>query len=933
MKLKNYVTLALALSMMCSNVYAEQTLHELDTAEMAVIEQTSSSVNEDYVEQPEEATLQTESKVSLFAGGSGSQEDPYQISTAEELDKIREDMNASYVLVNDIDLQGVSWTPIGEYVPGGGEEGEVPDPNYSFNGNFDGNGHTISNFTIDNYFVTGIFGCANKSTIKNINITNAEVRGGLMAACVVGYIYNGELAYINLQGQNKVTAYSGEMGLDMVGGIGGGSMLTTASDCFASVDIVAEDGGKDIGLAFGGYEDCSISGCVTSGKITVGNDAFGIGGITGCNFGGDKISDCSSEVEISTGDNAYLVGGIAGYTGGFEEKTIVNNCTSNVKFNLGENATRIGAILGGGFFKQEYAEMMPNSGMFTISACSSNGEINYNSGDFVGQIAGYTLLSEVDESNISTVTFNSQEGALIGDEVNYTVLNALTGTYQPFFKDGVFLPKYDNIWHDYCAAVVGEETASMWVNILKNSMSGTLYGKEAVEKYKASPESIQFNCGFINDVDRITINGSQISGTDKQGNLLFSHTYHYYDTLDSTDFPGFTFDIFETNEENGEFKYFAFAPDTPSSTYHIEFRYGSNVDEILSLVGGKYAYWLGAGIREQDLKDDVTTERVIALFCTENMDYSTRTESSLSQLTDISGRWDCDMSKISGFGNAQMYIELGNDGIGKTYLDMAGTGNYVLESEYEYYAYNNSSTNSSGIYVVNSPDEGIKYSKYEIISDGSTKTLQFKDIDGTDLIAYKRDIQSTETTTEQTTKSVTRSSGGGGGSSKGRVIQTSTVTTEITSETTTSETTTSTEQPKEKTAEVKSDAEKSYSQNIVLTIGKLKANVFGDEIDLLQAPYIFNERTMLPIRFISENLGYNVDWDEENKKAVISQDDTVIELYSEKETAFTNGEETIIDTSVQNKGGTLFVPARFIFESLNAHVEWDNATKTVTISF
>lgn len=926
MKLKKYVALAMALSlsMMSTLVYAENEV----ASEAQIIEKTVFETGEEIPNEVEEVAPKEE--ISLFASGDGTEEDPYQISTAEELDHIRDDLNAHYVLTADIDLEGANWTPIGTYVPGGGEEGEIPDAEHSFNGSFDGNGYTISNFSIDNYFVTGLFGCVNQSSIKNLNITNANVSGGLMAACVVGYIYNGELANVNLIGDNTVTAYSGEMGLDMIGGIGGGSMLTTVTDCSSSVEIIAEDTAKDVGLAFGGYEDCSVSGVTTKGKITVGNDAFGIGGVMGCNFGGDKIEDCSSKVEILTGDNAYLIGGIAGYTGGFEEKTLVSGCTSDIYFRFGENATRVGGIVGGGFFKQELADMMPNPGMFKISDCSSEGEIDFESGKFVGQIAGYTLLSEVDESNTSNVLINSEEGSLIGDEENYAVLNEICGTYRPFFKGGVFLPKFDKFWHDYCATVVGEDAADTMVSALKNSMSGEIYGSEAVSKYAASPESTQFNCGFINGVDRITIEGSQISGTDENGNLLFSHTYHYYDTLDSVDFPGFTFDIFETNEENGEFKYFAFAPDTPSSTYHIEFRYGSNVEELVTLVGGSYAYWLGAGIREQDLADDVTVERVLGLFCTENMDYSQRSESSLAQLSDLVGKWECDMSKISGFGNAQMYIELGEDGVGRTYLDMAGTGNYILESEYNYYAYDNSATALAGIYVVDSADEGIKYSKYEIIDDGVSQFLNFKDVDGSDIITYKRDVKVTESTTEETTQTTVKRTSGGGGSAKGRVIQTNLSSTETSTENTTEESTKVT--TKETTLkDADNIAEKKSSKKIVLTVGSAVADVFGVKVDLLQAPFIFNNRTMLPVRFISENLGYGVDWNEDEKKATVSWNDNIVEIYSEKELAFVNGTQVNIDTSVQNIDGTLFVPARFIFESFDAQVEWDGATKTVKI--
>ena len=51
-----------------------------------------------------------------FAGGSGTAEDPWQIATAEQLDRVRDDLKAHYVLTDDIDLSGYeNWIPIGAF--------------------------------------------------------------------------------------------------------------------------------------------------------------------------------------------------------------------------------------------------------------------------------------------------------------------------------------------------------------------------------------------------------------------------------------------------------------------------------------------------------------------------------------------------------------------------------------------------------------------------------------------------------------------------------------------------------------------------------------------------------------------------------------------------------------------------------------------------
>src|SRR5690606_11386122 len=67
----------------------------------------------------------------LYAGGTGTENDPYQIVTAQHLNNVRVNLDSHYVLMNDIDLSGVQWTPIGDR------------HDAAFSGSFDGDGHTL----------------------------------------------------------------------------------------------------------------------------------------------------------------------------------------------------------------------------------------------------------------------------------------------------------------------------------------------------------------------------------------------------------------------------------------------------------------------------------------------------------------------------------------------------------------------------------------------------------------------------------------------------------------------------------------------------------------------------------------------------------------------------------------------------------------------
>ena len=76
--------------------------------------------------------------------------------------------------------------------------------------------------------------------------------------------------------------------------------------------------------------------------------------------------------------------------------------------------------------------------------------------------------------------------------------------------------------------------------------------------------------------------------------------------------------LYETADEDaGEFKYFYMMPDTPATTYHLEFRYGANVDDLAKYNEGPYAYWLAAAFPVD--ADEEMIKNVITLFCEENL--------------------------------------------------------------------------------------------------------------------------------------------------------------------------------------------------------------------------------------------------------------------------------------------------------------------------
>ena len=195
-----------------------------------------------------------------------------------------------------------------------------------------------------------------------------------------------------------------------------------------------------------------------------------------------------------------------------------------------------------------------------------------------------------------------------------TFMDSIKGTYEPLFPV-ITVPEYDQIWLDACAAVLGEGAALATAEMLKAACNGTIYGQEAIDAFGDGSNGAQFDCLFINGVDQITFDGTTISGS-LDGNPVFSHEYSYVGKLSlSGMMEGF---LYETADEDaGEFKYFYMMPDTPATTYHLEFRYGSDVDALAQYNEGPYAYWLAAGISVD--ADEVMIENVITLFCEENL--------------------------------------------------------------------------------------------------------------------------------------------------------------------------------------------------------------------------------------------------------------------------------------------------------------------------
>lgn len=514
------------------------------------------------------------------------------ITTAEELAGMANDLTADYVLDADIDLAGITWTPIGTYKPSGEseEEQEIPASDAAFTGTFDGQGHMIRNLTItgEDGTAVGLFGCIANTEVGNFTLENASTEGTIMVADAVGYSFTSTVHDVHLV-NGKVTAYAGEMSAEgMYGGIVGAGMASRIVDCSADAEITIPDGTANAGIVGGGLELTSLVNCTATGSVTAGANCYGLGGVSGCGFGAEEFTNCkASDVTITAGAGCYWIGSITGYAGGYEAQeygtpvTVFTDCSAenvNIVQTCGEED-----LVGAGFYNEAVAQAL---------------------GAPFDQPTVYVIRDSAAEE-VSDGTAAAAE----------KLLEDVSGTYDALFPV-ITCPDYDQIWLDSCAAVLGDEAAPASAEALKAACNGTIYGQEAIDAYGDGSNGAQFDCLFINGPAQIVFEGKKISGLDETGATVFSHEYSFVEPASIAGMMnGY---LYRTEDADaGEFEYFFLLPDTPDTTFHTEFRYGSDPEALMLYNDGPYAYWLAAGILAD--RDEQMVQNVIDLFCTENL--------------------------------------------------------------------------------------------------------------------------------------------------------------------------------------------------------------------------------------------------------------------------------------------------------------------------
>jgi len=224
----------------------------------------------------------------MYSGGSGTAADPYRISTIadwQELTLPSSDWDKHFVLVNDIDFEGLHLNPVGN--------------NNNFTGIFDGNNHLLHNAVItlplgENIGLFGYVGSGGQ--IHELGVVNISVNGKTNVGGLVGR-NNGNIIYCHTTGNAIGT-------LESVGGlVGNNNGNITACSSIMSIQGYRNVGGL---VGYNDYDHHSITSCYSIGNVT--GTQF-VGGLVGNHVQG-LISYCYSTGNVNGNTN---VGGLVGW--------------------------------------------------------------------------------------------------------------------------------------------------------------------------------------------------------------------------------------------------------------------------------------------------------------------------------------------------------------------------------------------------------------------------------------------------------------------------------------------------------------------------------------------------------------------------------------------------------------------------------------------
>jgi Copper amine oxidase N-terminal domain. len=118
-----------------------------------------------------------------------------------------------------------------------------------------------------------------------------------------------------------------------------------------------------------------------------------------------------------------------------------------------------------------------------------------------------------------------------------------------------------------------------------------------------------------------------------------------------------------------------------------------------------------------------------------------------------------------------------------------------------------------------------------------------------------------------------------------------------------------------------------YSQKYPVSL-----QVEGQKIQSDVSPVILQDRTLIPVRAVFEDMGATVTWDKIKRQAKITTEDSVVVLTIGSNKAVVNGKTRYLDVPSLIVSDRTLIPVRFVGEQLGFDIGWKSTSRTVTIS-
>lgn len=363
-------------------------------------------------------------------GGSGTEADPYRLSTTLDLLAMKSVLVAGqttwFKMMNDIDMTTIdNWQPLN------------PDDPYDLGIDFNGDGHSLLNLVSKDVKYASFFGVL-YGACHNVKFVNAEIVSGTNsgAGIIGGYIgTGGKPAHVyDIEAVGTVTNNGKGQS---VGGLGGNAREATIERCSVNVAVSNPmgDGTKDGRTSTGGIvgktlASVHIIGCVSSGTVettaAAGTTNTYTGGIVGYEAAaGAEIRDCESHAMVSSAGER--VGGIVGhYEGGtlsgckfYGEVNAAKQYAGGIAGIVSTASTIEGCLFAGVVTGQNKSGGIVgmNENTLTVSRCESVGEIKCT--DDVGGIIGFApngKAATIEDCVFSgKMTVGQRTGGIVGD--------------------------------------------------------------------------------------------------------------------------------------------------------------------------------------------------------------------------------------------------------------------------------------------------------------------------------------------------------------------------------------------------------------------------------------------------------------------------------------------------------------------------------------